>query len=108
MYMTKVFRIDPPYEIFLELLNYCNDMRQYFICNYECYRKIIFHNQYREILDRLREYYYTSKQFYVDRRFDYNSFVVIMRQLCRAFNKDYSWKAKSTLGKIFLEYKIYV
>jgi len=106
--MNQNFKTIPPYEIFTKLLNYCIENKQYFICNYECYKRLLFHDKNNIIIESLRPYYHVSKQFYIDRKLSYTSFTNILRQLCKIYNKSYTWKVKSTMGKTFLEYYIKV
>ena len=106
--MNQNFKTLPPYSILMTLLHYCIDNKQYFICNYESYKRLLFHDKYDKILEALRPHYHTSKQFYIDRKLTYTSFTNILRQLCKIYNKTYTWKVKNTLGKTFLEYYIYI
>lgn len=90
--MSQVFR-EPPSINCLQNIIECfgTKERDEFMIDYVTYKKIIFHKVYVDWLEELLPYYYNSKKFYITRNFSFNSFITIIRQLCKFFGKDYRY-----------------
>jgi len=50
------------------------------------FKKLEFHGLISVFLDTIKEYYYTNKQFYIERDMTYNNFLTIVRQICNYNN----------------------
>jgi hypothetical protein len=84
---TQIFKKELPIEMLYDLLNeICIKKETYYILNKESYKKGIFKNNIPDFIDKCKEYYYKSKQKYLEKKLTYNSFTTILRQICN-FNK---------------------
>jgi len=105
---SQIFRKILPINILFTLLDkICVKNDDYYLINHECYKKMLFHKYQEEFLETVKDYYHESKHFYIDRNFTYNSFVNIIRQICK-FNKiAYTNTIKYNESQYFINYYIY-
>jgi hypothetical protein len=84
---TQIFKNKIPNEDFFLLLDkICNKNDKCYIFNNESYKKGIFNESIQNFFLECKPYYHLSKQKYLERKFTYNSFTTILRQICN-FNK---------------------
>ena len=62
---------------------------KYYTLNKVSYKKAEYLELLQPFLDSIDEYYYESKKFYLTRKQNYNSFITIIRQICRQNNINY-------------------
>ena len=107
--MRQVFRIEPIYEFLKVILDkFCNKEQGYYVVDYITYKKIVFH-KYQEIwLDGLLKHYYKSKQFYITRKFSFQSFITIIRQLCKFFSIEYDYLYDKNQSYHIPKYRLYI
>jgi hypothetical protein len=60
-----------------------------------------------KFLEKVIEYYHSSKKFYVEREFKYNSFTNIIRQICKANNITFTSQIKYNESKYNIDYFVY-
>lgn len=56
------------------------------------FKKFIYLDEYKEFLNKIVGYYFTSKRHYVEKTQTYNSFLTICRQICKSHNIEYTSK----------------
>ena len=104
----QLFRKLLPNNIIFELLdNICLKKEKYYIIDINSFKKMIFHNLHTEFIKTLKEYYHTSKQFYITRDFSFNSFTNIIRQICKNNNIMFSSNIRYSESNYNIEYYIY-
>ena len=54
----------------------------------------IYSNDIQQFLEIIRNYYYNSKRKYLDKLLTYNSFITIIRQICKSNDIKYENKIK--------------
>lgn len=109
MYMKQVFKIDPLYEYLQEILEkFCIKHKNHYVVDYISYKKIVFHNFQYEWLSLLLEHYYKSKQFYITRKFSFQSYLTIIRQLCKFFSIEYDYLYDKHQNNHHLKYRLYI
>lgn len=107
---TQLFKKNIPKEFLFELLDkIClkNDREHYYLIDIIAYRKMLFFELYEDFKSKIKPYYNLSKQHYVDRKIDYNSFTNITRQICKSNNIMFTSKIKYSESKYNIEYYIY-
>jgi hypothetical protein len=84
--MKQVFKMSIPLSILFELLDkHCVANDKKYIVDLNVFRKIIFYENEKDIfLNKIKPYYHKSKVFYVTRKFDYNSMINLIRQICKS------------------------
>jgi hypothetical protein len=104
----QIFKERMPPDILFELLNeICVKNEKYFIFNSISYKKGIFTEKINNFLNKCKEYYFISKQKYLDRKMTYNNFMTVVRQICNLNNIVYTSKIKYNKSLYEIEYYIY-
>jgi hypothetical protein len=82
----QIFKYEVPFELLTQLLDkICEPIQTYYI-DINAYKIMRFHNYHLDFLSSLIPYYHWSKQFYLERKCTYYSFMTIIRQICRLHN----------------------
>jgi len=106
--MKQIFRKSVPNSILFELFDkICLKTEKYYLFDNNAYRKLIFYNFQIEFLNSLIEYYHSSKQFYLTRKLNYNSFTTILRQICKSNHVMFTSQLKYNESKYNIDYFIY-
>ncbi len=63
-----------------------------YIFDLNSFKKAVYHNSIPTFINNIRDCYHKSKQFYVDRKQTYTTFVTILRQICKNNNIPYNAK----------------
>jgi hypothetical protein len=83
----QIFKNNVPNKIIFDLLNLiCVKNEKYFIFNNNSFKKGLFNDEIVKFFEMCKPYYHISKQKYLERKVDYNSFTTVLRQICN-FNK---------------------
>ncbi len=96
-FFTKNIPIEILY-IFLDKVGIKKD--KYYLFDYNCFRVMIYHNYNEEFINSIIEYYKPCKQIYLTRPITYNSFITIIRQICKINNVEFK-------PKILYQHSIY-
>ena len=106
--MTQVFRISFSNDALFELLEKsCLKTDKYYLIDINAYRKILFHKLDVEFVEKMIDYYHVSKQFYITRKFTYNSFINVVRQICKHNNIMFTSQIKYNKSKYNIDYLIF-
>ena len=106
--LTQIFKKNIPIEILFDLLEKTAlKTDKYYLVDNNAFRKMVFHNYDKDFLNIILEYYHRSKQFYVTRKLTYNSFINIIRQICKHNNTMFTSKMKYNESKYNIDYFIY-
>lgn len=106
--MKQIFRkIIPSVILFALLDKICLKTEKYFFIDYNSYKTMLYHNYHIDFQEKIKSYYHNSKQFYIDRKFTYNSFVTIVRQICKANDVVFTSQIKYNESKYNIDYFVY-
>ena len=64
----------------------CSKTPEYYVVNYESYRRAMFTSHYRDFLEQIRPYYHSHRLYFIDREILYKNFLTTLRQIC-TFNE---------------------
>jgi len=104
----QIFKKHVPNQMLFNLLEQiCLKEDNCYIIDLNSYRKMIFHEYHISFLEEMKPYYHLSKYFYVERQLTYNSFVNIVRQICKYNNIRYTSKIKYNESKYVIQYFVY-
>ncbi len=105
---NQIFKNKIMDEILFSLLEkLCQKTEQYFIFNFESYKKGIYSEDIQNFIDYCKPYYHISKRKYLEKKLTYNSFVTVLRQICK-FNKiTYTSQIKYDKSSYNIIYYIY-
>jgi hypothetical protein len=106
--MKQIFKKDVPIIVLYDLLDQvCLKTNKYYVIDMNSYKKLLFYNLDERFSEIMLEYYHTSKQFYVTRKMTYNSFINIVRHICKYANIMYTSQLKYNESKYNIVYHIY-
>ena len=92
---TQIFKKCVPINLLFALLDaICEkDDKSYTLTN-DAFKKGIYHNMISPFLTSCLEYYHVSKRNYLERKITYNSFLTVVRQICKRNEITYSSQIK--------------
>ena len=106
--LNQIFKTQVPMACLFTLLDsFCIKGDNYYLVNMDSYKKMMFHEYQKDFIESLRDYYHTSKHFYLDRKLTYNSFTNIIRQICKSNDHNFTSKIKYNESKYNIEFFIY-
>lgn len=105
---NQIFKNKIMDEILFSLLEkLCQKTDKYYIFSIESYKKGIYSEDIQNFIDYCKPYYHISKRKYLERKLTYNSFVTVLRQICK-FNKiTYTSQIKYDKSSYNIIYYIY-
>lgn len=106
---TQIFKKEIPTELLFSLLDLiCMKNEKHYIFNINSFKKGVFKEYLQSFIEEIKPYYHNSKKIYLDRKFTYNMFTTILRQICN-FNKiTYTSKIKYNKSTYDIVYYIYI
>ena len=110
----SLFKSTVPRNTFMNFLyNVATITDEGYTYNHESYKRgnLITEDSHVDILndqfcDKIMEYYYKHKQFYVSRKNTYNKYTTLIRQLCNLHGIDYTIESSNSKYKMFSSYHI--
>lgn len=106
---TQIFKNKIPNEMVRGLLDsLCIKEDKYYIFHYETYKKGMFTNAIPDFVQQCKLYYHTSKQFYLNRKLNYNNFITVLRQICNANSITYTSVIKYDKSDYSIIYHIHL
>lgn len=105
---SQIFKLPVKIDLLFDLLDkICIKTDDYYLMNNEGYKKMLYHNYHVEFLETLKPLYHASKLFYIERDMSYNSFINIIRQICKINKIAYSSNIKYNDSVYKINYYIY-
>ncbi len=106
---SQVIKKDISKELFYNFLDtICIKESNFYILNNESYKKGVFNNLIIEFMNKLIPYYYESKQYYLIRHHNYNTFLTVIRQLCNVLDITYNKEVQYVRSVYKVYYKILI
>jgi hypothetical protein len=106
--LKQIFRENPPISLLFDLLERVSlKTDKYYLVDNNTYKKVLFHKYETQFLEGLMPYYQESKKFYVTRKFTYNSFMNIIRQMCKSNIVMFNSSIKYNESKYNIDYFVY-
>ena len=103
----QIFKSQIPTHLLVELFDkICIKTKDYYIINNISFKKGIYSNEIQNFFDLIREYYHISKRKYLDKSLTYNSFITIIRQICKYNDIKYENKIKYDKSQYDIHYYI--
>lgn len=105
---TQVFRkLVPKSYLFGILDKVCFKTDTYYLVDYNSYRVFTHKNLRDDFVTELDNYYHSSKCFYINRKMTYNSYINIIRQICKTNKIQYEPQVKYNKSKYCIEFVVY-
>lgn len=106
--LKYLFRAHIPIDFLYDVLEkICVKKEKYYIIDFNSYRLLQFHDLYTDFSKRIVQAYKPSKQKYVSRTLTYNSFVTIVRHICRINGIPFETKFNYQHSLYNIDYYIY-
>jgi len=106
--LKQIFRENPELSTLFDLLEkVCLKTDKYYLVDNNAFRKVLFHKYETEFIEKLTPCYQDSKKFYVTRKFTYNSFMNIIRQICKSNAIMFNSTIKYNESKYNIDYFVY-
>jgi len=104
----QIFRTLVPQELLYDLLEkVCLKTDKYYLVDHNAYKKFIYLGLDKPFVSDILGHYHASKQFYVQREMNYNSFINIVRQICKSNQMMFTSQIKYMESKYSIEYLIF-
>lgn len=104
----QIFRKQIPTELLYEYFEQiCLKTDKYYLVDHNAYKKFIYNNLHTKMVADFEDYYQISKRFYIHRSMTYNSFINIVRQICKANNLIFTSQIRYLESKYNIEYLVY-
>lgn len=97
----------PPPILFDLFEKICLKTDKYYLVNHNAFKKFMYNDGYKEFVETIVGYYHESKKFYVLRDMDYNSFINIVRQICKSNQLMFTSNVKYMESRYCIEYLVY-
>lgn len=105
---SQLFRTNIPSKILFDLLEkICLKTDTYYLVDQNAYKKLIFYKYNETFAEEIVEYYHYSKQFYATRKMTYQSFINILRHICKNANIMYTSNIKYNKSIYNINYQVY-
>ena len=105
---SQIFKNKFPKEDLLGFLdNYAEKKHNHYYFTKTSFKKAVFEQSITPFCDSLKEYYYLSKQKYLDKIQNYRSFITIIRQICKYHQMGFTSKIKYDKSNYEIVYYIY-
>jgi len=89
---------------YLEL--YCIKEGDYLYINKEIYKKYEINNKIEEFINYMKQFYKTSKKYFTERTRNYNTFISILRHICKLLKIIYYKKIIYNNNSYYIVYYI--
>lgn len=107
--VSQIFKKDIPHDFLFNLLEkIALKTEKRYILNHESYKKGLLNNSILDFITQCKDYYFASKQKYLDRKLTYNSFITVVRQICNYNKVTYTSQIKYSKSNYDIEYYIYL
>ena len=104
----QIFRRLVPQELLYELLEkVCLKTEKYYLVDHNAYKKFMYLGLDKDFGQTILDYYHASKQFYALREMNYNSFINIIRQICKSNQMMFTSQIRYMESKYSIEYLIF-
>jgi hypothetical protein len=104
----QIFKKDVPRSLLFILLEQISlKTDKYYVIDINAFRKFLFHELDKPFIQTMLTYYHLSKQFYVTRKMTYNSFINVVRHICKNTNIMYTSQIRYNESEYNINYHIY-
>lgn len=108
--MSQIFKTSYPKSDFFAFLDiYCNksETENHYIFSKEAFKRAKLAKAVETFYSELKQYYYPSKQHYLEREIKYKYLVTIIRQICKYHHIPFTSTIKYSKSKYEIKYFIY-
>lgn len=105
----QIFKEKIPNEIIFDFLEKyaIKNNTKYYLVTKNTFRQAKFNGDLENFCDKVENYYYNCKKFYITRKQTYKTFITILRQICKCNHLAFTSKIKYDKSKYEIHYYIY-
>ena len=100
-------KLVPPEVLYTLLEKICLKTDKYYLVDHNSYKRFMYLGLDIELKEQIIGCYHDSKRFYITREMDYNSFINIVRQICKSNQMMFTNQIKYMESKYSIEYLIF-
>ena len=105
--MPNIFKKKLPKEVFINFIKNTRIENNYFISDYNFFKKISHNNVLTLLINKLTLYYNKSKHnLYLNKKFTYQNYNTILRHMCKELNINFFYKIHYNKSKHNIIYYI--
>jgi hypothetical protein len=113
---NQIFREEVPSYLLFDLLDkICLKTAKYYYIDFNSYKKFVYSNDetaskgtlQEDFICKIRRFYHESKLHYLERKMTYNSFINIVRQICKKGHIPFTSKICYNKSKYNIDYYIF-
>lgn len=105
--MPNIFKKKLPKEVFINFIKNTRIENNYFISDYNFFKKISHNNVLTLLINKLTLYYNKSKHnLYLNKKFTYPNYNTILRHMCKELNINFFYKIHYNKSKHNIIYYI--
>ena len=107
--MSQIFRKRFNKQDFIDLIiKYSEKRKNQYIFSNISYKKAVFNNDIEPFIYDLKDYYYKSKKFYIEREMNYKFFLTVLRQVCKYHSIPFIHSIKYSNSTYEIQYSIFI
>lgn len=108
--MSQLFKHNVDEKYFIEfIVKYCTNVKNNeYVFSLVSYKKAVYDNKIKELIEKIKPCYHKSKRFYLERNINYKNFLTIVRQICTNLSLSYSSQILYNKSKYNINYSIYL
>jgi hypothetical protein len=106
--MSQIFKHRPPNELLENLLKHIayEIESNIYMVNNESFKKGMYTEIIPAFVENCKQYYFLSKRRYLERKLTYQSFITILRQICKHNNISYRSEVKYNHSEYGIVYTV--
>jgi hypothetical protein len=105
----QIFKSQIPNQVLIDLFDkICVKTKDFYIINNISFKKGIYSNIIQEFLESCRKHYHISKKKYIDKQLTYNSFITVIRQICKYNKIQYKNEIKYDKSSYDIHYYVFL
>jgi len=106
---SQIFKTSPSLDLFIAFIKSNGEFRKnQYIFSKSSFKKARLNKMVNPFFLKLKEHYYGSKKYYVERKITYKSLVTVIRQGCKFFDMPFTSSIKYDKSKYTMEYYIII
>ncbi len=106
---SQIFKESPPIKILFDFLDgVCEKQKNKYVFSKANFKKAQMEETIIPFCEKLKEYYYKSKLFYINRTINYKNLITIIRQLCKYHHIAFTSVMKYNKSKYEIIYSIFI
>ena len=106
---SQIFKTAPSLDLFIVFIKSNGEFRKnQYVLSKSSFKKARLNKMVEPFFHKLKEHYYSSKKYYVERKITYKSLITVIRQGCKFFDMPFTSSIRYDKSKYTMEYYIII